>query len=206
MPNKTAVLVLAAGKASRMGKPKQLLPYNDSTILKTVLGNALSAHIGKVYCVLGAHFNQMKESLKDSGNIHILENKNWHQGIGSSISIGVKELLSQEPDLENILIVLADQPLIPSNHYKRLMESIENKMVAATKYQSNHLGVPAVFGKVAFQQLLELKGRVGAKKLIASMPDAVAISIEQNYLKDIDTPEDYKSLNKQLGSHQQEFG
>jgi molybdenum cofactor cytidylyltransferase len=196
MPNKAAVLVLAAGKASRMGKPKQLLPYNDSTILKTVLNNTLSAQIGKVYCVLGAHFNQVKESLKDSGNIHILENKNWQQGIGSSISYGVKEILKHEPDLENILIVLADQPLIPSIHYQRLMESIDNKVVAATKYKPDHLGVPAVFGKDAFQQLLELKGRVGAKKLIASMPDTVAISIEQNSLKDIDTPEDYNGLNQ----------
>jgi molybdenum cofactor cytidylyltransferase len=192
----SAVLVLAAGEASRMGKPKQLLPYNDSTILKTVLDKTNKAKVGNVYCVLGANYNQIQASIKDLSGIQIFNNKCWEQGIGSSISYGLKQILRQEPDLDNILIALADQPLIQVAHYQKLLASIGNSQVVATEYESGQLGVPAIFNKSCFEQLLGLQGNIGAKKLINSIPNTLAIPIKVQLLKDIDTPEDYENLLK----------
>lgn len=195
MKQKTAILVLGAGEAKRMGTPKQLLPFAKTTLLAYCLNTAIEANLGRVYCVLGAHFQQTFQVVSTLKNVSIIKNENWQNGLGSSITSGLKGILTFEEHIDFLLIVLADQPLIPANHFQQLMSLAERnaETTIATKYPKS-LGVPAVFPRSVLPSLLNLKAEGGAKKILENSQNILGLEIDQNLLYDIDTPSDYQII------------
>ena len=82
------VLILAAGDASRMGSVKQLLPFNNTTLIQTVIKNALGTKANKVFCVLGANIEVIKNEVK-TDSVTFISNTNWKEGLSSSIVAGI---------------------------------------------------------------------------------------------------------------------
>ena len=64
MMPKTAILILAAGESKRMGEPKQLLPYNNSTLLLHSIEQANNIKFADVFIVIGAHFADVFKSIR----------------------------------------------------------------------------------------------------------------------------------------------
>ena len=108
-----AVLILAAGSSSRLGKPKQLLKIKDESLIQIAVKKALT-FTDDVKVVLGHKSDEIIEELKDFP-ISILVNLNYEQGMGSSISFGIKDFTHSK----KVLIMLCDQPLIHLSHYKK---------------------------------------------------------------------------------------
>ena len=75
---KAAILILAAGRSRRMGKPKQLLKVGAKTLLQRAIETALGASAGAVYCVIGAQATAIREHIRGYP-IHILEIQNPKQ-------------------------------------------------------------------------------------------------------------------------------
>lgn len=192
-PN-TAILIIAAGASVRLGSPKQLLPWGNTTLLGNIVEQALNSRIENVNLVLGAHFKQVEVSVsKYKLNIH--HHLNWQQGMGSSIAYGVSQILQQEKEVEAILILLADQPLVDSAFINQLLQcyKLNPQHIIATSY-GNRRGVPALFPKVFFSELLQLKGDEGARKLLNNMATPIITIDAGNKHADIDTLEDYLKL------------
>lgn len=186
---KTAILILAAGSSSRMGKPKQLLPFKSTTLLGNVIEQAKNSKADTIFCVLGAKEQIIKASIS-SYEIELISNTNFKDGLSSSIVVGMKHL----KDLfDNILIMLADQPNVNSTYLNKLMKISEENpsKIIASNYQ-NKKGVPAVFPKQYFQQLLNLQGDKGAKEFLNNQTDIIKMAPFN--LTDIDTKEDYQKL------------
>ncbi|MFY0674041.1 MAG: nucleotidyltransferase family protein [Bacteroidia bacterium] len=198
MKSETAILVLAAGSSSRMGKAKQLLPFKNETLLNNVLQTAITANIGKVYCVLGANFKVVNDSIQGQLPVKAIENPKWALGMGSSIKCGLQKIREKEPRLKNLLITLADQPLVSSNHLTNLVQAsnrFPNKIIA-TRYK-NKKGVPALFPFNFFDNISQIHDQFGSKQLINQSDNAIAIDCDLKELFDIDTPTDYKTLTNE---------
>lgn len=192
--NKTAILILAAGASVRMGKIKQLLPYNDTTILGHVINAAVRSGNVDVYCVLGAHREKITEGVNFEG-VQTVYNMNWEQGLGASISFGLKCILEKEPKTWSVMILLGDQPKIDREYLNRILRahSEHQEKIIASNY-GKHYGVPALFPKEYFYMLSDLKHDNGAGKFINDHPELIFPINNWNNLLDVDTPEAYREL------------
>lgn len=182
-----AILILAAGGSSRMGQPKQLLPFGEGTLLTHAIHVATGIPNANVYVVLGSESATIRQKIKQE-KAQIIVNSDWKKGIGTSISEGVNQLASNH---SGVLILLADQPMVDASHLKKLIQAFSEQpdRIIATAYPNNN-GVPALFGKKYFQDLKELKGDQGAQKLLRQY-DPIVIEPDE-YFDDIDTPEAYQ--------------
>ncbi len=187
-----ALLILAAGAASRMGEVKQLLPYKGTTLLEWSIKQAKKSLVKNVFCVLGAHKEIIEKQLV-THTVDIIYNPNYKDGLSTSIVCGIKTI--QEKGFDKALIMLADQPSITPTYLNELILNAKNNptQIIASRYQ-NTIGVPAIFPKKYFCNLLTLKGDKGAKELLQKEhKNIVAVNSFLN-LVDVDTPNDYQHL------------
>ena len=193
--NQIAIVVLAAGSAKRMGQSKQLLPWGDSTLLDSAIKNALSANADNFFVVLGAYKNEIEEKIDLSKTI-VLINKNWQQGLGCSIALATLEIDHKYPDINAVLFVLADQPFISSFHLNAMIElhNKDKEAIIITK-KDDYRGVPVLFPKKFFSELMLLFNDEGAKQIIIKNKTQVKeVSTEDN-IADIDTFKSYITLH-----------
>jgi len=187
MKNDLAILILAAGTSSRLGEPKQLVKYKEETLLYNSCKKTLSLK-AEVFVVLGSHFTRCKKEIEDL-DINIIENKDYKNGLSSSLIKGI----SKVQNYEKVLVLLCDQPFIPKTHLDKLIEESKKTDKIICSFYENSLGVPALFPKKVFSSFLELKGDKGAKAIISKF-DNLAITLEDNLSLDIDIQEDKKYL------------
>ena len=193
-----AVVILAAGVSSRMRQAKQLLPWGTSTLLGKAIKEALQSNSEKVYVVLGAKAETIHMQFNATDVTWIL-NKNWKNGMGSSISCAINYLVHLKTDYDGILIMLCDQPLIDADYINIMISTFKksNKGIVATAYKHSN-GVPVLFDKKYLEDLSDLGGNMGAKQIIAAnSKDIIAINPDGKE-KDLDSMEEYQQALKNI--------
>ncbi len=162
---KTAILLLAAGSSSRLGQPKQLLIFEGKTLLRRLAENALLVS-ENVLVVLGANEKLISPTLENLP-IEILKNEKWQAGMGGSVQVGLAAALRKTVDLEAVILSVCDQPMLSADVFFQIIseKNASKKGIVASQYAET-LGVPVLFSKKYFPQLLKLEGERGAKKLI----------------------------------------
>ena len=190
------ILILAAGSSSRMGKPKQLLAFEGSTLLAHISKIACESKLHPIVLVLGANEELIKKSL-DLSQLDIVSNENWQEGMASSIVKGVNSIKEKYPEVDGVIIVVGDQPYLNAVQLYQLIAA-QNKTglpIAACSYKGI-IGTPALFHQSIFPELVALKGDIGAKKLIEKkIQEVVTINFDKGII-DIDTEKDYEDLLK----------
>ncbi|WP_067037025.1 NTP transferase domain-containing protein [Allomuricauda sp. CP2A] len=184
------VLILAAGASTRMeGGPKQLLPWKDTTLLGHAIRQARQI-TESVFVVLGAHADEIKKIIPN--NVKIIDNPNWEKGMGSSISVGVEDILGTNSNPSGLLIMLADQPLLDASYLDEVKTEFQNNecKIVATAY-GDKLGVPAIFHPSLFLELSKLDKDFGAKHIIEKYKADTIIVFPEGKEIDIDTKNDY---------------
>jgi molybdenum cofactor cytidylyltransferase len=191
---KIGAVILAAGGSSRFGHPKQLLPFRGKTLVRTIIDAACEAGCSPVVVVIGSEAEKIHPELAHANVIEI-RNSNWQRGIGSSIRSGVQTLIDHPPDVEAILLLVCDQPAVNTRFIKRLIATREatKKDIVSSSY-ANTVGVPALFDRSLFEELLSLSDEAGAKSIILQNPERVAQLPFPEGAIDIDTPEDWEKL------------
>ncbi len=195
MSKKIAFLVLAAGASNRMGVAiKQLLPWGKSTLLGHTL-NEVSAVSELRYVILGAHVKTIREIIPK--DVHVVLNPDWQRGMGSSIAVGVSTILDDTPDVDGILVLLADQPLLDSRFYLELVKQYSggDYKIVATSY-GEKLGVPAIFDSLLFARLKGLHEDFGARNIIQEYFSEASAVDPKGMETDIDTVETYNQLTE----------
>lgn len=189
-----AILLLAAGSSSRLGHPKQLVQINGQPLLQKMVETSLATGCSPVVIVLGAYFEKIKPVIENLP-IHILENKNWESGMGSTISCGMDFLINNSPELKAVILLVCDQYYLAEKNIEELITVFNNsnKKIIASKYGET-IGVPALFSKELFSDLLKLNGQSGAKKIIQKYMEGSAIVEFSEGVFDLDTEEDLKKL------------
>ncbi len=195
---KTGVVILAAGSSSRLGRPKQLIEIQGKTLLQRAVDEAQKSRADGLVVVLGWNPELIKTDF-DAEAIPFVVNENWEQGMASSMQKGLRFLLeNDQPD--QVILMLCDQPFVDSAYLDQLFEesAMAEKGIVASFY-SNTLGVPALFSKKYFPELLALKGQEGAKKVLLEHREDVLKIDFPNGAIDLDTEADLRGLMDQLG-------
>lgn len=192
--NNTAIIIVAAGSASRFGGIKQLLHFNNKSLLQHAIDEALASGAAQVIVVTGANTNAIEKEIT-LHEARLIVNNNWTEGMAAGIVAGVRAAIDFDYNVQNIIISVCDQPFISASLFRDLFEALEQnaKHIVAAAY-SDTVGTPALFTQKYFDALLALQGDEGAKKILRANPnDLITIAFPQGNI-DIDTKEDYQRL------------
>lgn len=187
------IILLAAGASARFGEAKQLLQFQGETLLRRSVKSALTVS-NKVVVTLGARIEIVRKEIEDLP-VEIVENVNWETGMSGSIRVALENFLDDE--LKAVVVMVCDQPFVD----EKLLEKIITKFqetdapIVACAYQST-LGVPALFQRKLFPELLALDAQAGAKQLIKKYESQTATVAFPEGAFDIDTRADYENILK----------
>ncbi len=193
-PQKPSVglIILAAGASVRLGQAKQLLKFDDQTLIFKMTRAGLRSVCFPVQVVLGANYFQVLREIENLP-VYIDINTDWSKGMSSSISFGLKKIIQAYPHLDAVIIMVCDQPYVTAQTINDLVFKYvqSDSRIVASSY-NGLLGVPALFDKSLFSDLLQLSGDAGARKLIKQFDPRFVqnVPFEQGKI-DIDTYEDY---------------
>jgi molybdenum cofactor cytidylyltransferase len=202
--NHCEILIIAAGQSKRLGEPKQILQYKGQSLINRLIDTVNDAVHFPITLVLGAYAEIIEKQLENT-TLDIVINKDWEEGMASSIRIGLAHLIqkheqsnSGETKLDGVMILVCDQPFINTEHISSLLKLQQStQLPIAACYYAQILGTPALFHKSIFKDLLALKGDIGAKKIINANEKEVAKLHFENGVIDIDTLEDYEQFIQQ---------
>jgi molybdenum cofactor cytidylyltransferase len=144
--------------------------------------------------VLGANREQIEPELSGLEVTKVF-NPDWATGMGSSIATGLAFLLQQEPSIQQVLILVGDQPLLQVDTLTALVE-LQGQTLAplvVSRYTGT-LGVPALFAQSLFVELAALHGAQGAKALIQKYQEQAAVFDFPEGALDLDTPEEWAAF------------
>jgi molybdenum cofactor cytidylyltransferase len=185
------VIVLAAGASTRFGSPKQLIRLNGRPLLHLAVSRAVEVAGQAVTVVLGANAAELAPLLRHTPAAVVI-NRDWAEGMGSSVRIGVARVPATA---DAALLMLADQPMVTAEDLKRLIAAWRRQpqSIVAAHYAGTS-GVPAIFPREDFSALSALRGDAGARALLKRGGDRVTRVPLQSAAIDIDTPEDLLKL------------
>jgi molybdenum cofactor cytidylyltransferase len=192
--NEIPLLLLAAGGSSRMGQPKQLIPWAGAPLIEHQIRTLMKTG-QQVNVVLGFNSDLIIPIIKNYP-VNIFVNTAWESGMGSSVSFGILRIMQEYPKAEGVLITLLDQPLITSSYFRRMIDNWQpgSRKIAASQSPSGWTGAPVVFDKCYFSELTELRNDEGAKNMIRKYEKHVIIVQGGEFIEDMDTPESYQQL------------
>lgn len=190
----TGLVILAAGASSRFGESKQKIIFKGKSLLQRAVETALNSACRPVIVILGAYENEIKPDIENE-DVIVYHNPQWEEGMASSIRLGIEVLEKTESKVSGVLLMVCDQPYVDTTLLNDMLnkKAITGKGIIACSY-NNTLGVPALFDKKFFPELLSLAGQEGAKKLIMNHKEFVAEIPFPSGGFDIDTIDDYEAL------------
>ena len=177
-----------------MGRSKQLLVIDGEQLLVKTIQTILKADIRAVTVVLGAQEPEHRNAIRHLP-VDIVVNKHWERGMGSSLKSGLLHLLSKNPTLDAVILLVCDQPLLKHENISALLNKHQEtgKPLIASRY-SQTPGVPAVFASSYFEKLAKLPDDEGAKKILLQNSDDVIHVDFPGGAVDLDTTEDYEAF------------
>jgi len=195
-----AAVVLAAGGSTRFGKPKQFAFFQGEAFINRIVAAAMEAGCTPVVVVTGEDSAQITSELTQF-TVTIAMNPDWQRGLGSSIVVGIRHAMNLAPELDAVILLTCDQPFVTAAVLAQLIQLrlTSGKPIIASAYAET-LGIPALFDRSCFPDLLRLKGDSGAKGIILTRPqDVVSFDFPAGEI-DIDTAADYEKLYRPLAA------
>jgi molybdenum cofactor cytidylyltransferase len=185
-----AGLVLAAGGSRRLGRPKQLLPYRDGTLLGHVVDVARTCRFDQLVVAVGGDAAAVRVHVDLSG-ADVVVNPDYGEGCSSSIASALGAL---DPRCDALVLLLGDQPGVPPSTVAALLDALGAAPLAACRYDDGR-GHPLAFGREVLPDLAALHGDKGVWKLLhRRAADVVEARIAGPVPRDVDTAADYRAV------------
>lgn len=190
---RVAGVILAAGKSTRMGRIKALLPFRGKPILGCVVDHARRSFLNQIIVVLGSASDQIQQGV-DLKQVRLLINKHYDEGQSTSLKTGLSGI-SEETDA--VVFILGDQPLIGPEVINALIEGFRRTSApfVIPTFEGKR-GNPVLIDRTVFHRISQLKGDVGARALFNEYEDEIEEIEVKNHgiLFDLDTWDDYEKL------------
>jgi molybdenum cofactor cytidylyltransferase len=190
-----AGLVLGAGGSRRLGRPKQLLPYGERTLLQHTLDTARRCGFDQLVVPIGGAADEVRERVDLSG-ADVVVNYDYGAGCSSSIAAAL-ETVDRRCDV--LVLMLGDQPGVTPAIVRALVQGRGDAPLAVCRYDDGR-GHPLAFDRRIFPHLADLHGDKGVWRLLDQRADEVVeVRIAGNVPLDVDTPEDYQAVLAEAG-------
>ena len=197
----TAGIILAAGMSKRLGIPKQLLKVKGRCLIELVVDASLNSRLDRIELVLGYHSEDILHALGERVNtprLKVVINQRYGEGQGRSLCLGLAQVKEAYP---SVMFLLGDQPLVNSATVDYLLESFwKSEKDICVPICEGKRGNPTIFSRDFYDTIMNIKGDVGARKIIETNSNRVLyVPIDnRNLFLDIDTEADlqtWKSLS-----------
>jgi molybdenum cofactor cytidylyltransferase len=193
-------IVLAAGSSQRLGTPKQVLPYRDTTVLGATLDVARAAGFDQLIVTLGGAAHAVRDAVRlDGADVVVVSDESGAFGTGCSATLRVA-LQRVDPQAAGIVLMLGDQPRMDPGTVRRMVTKGPGGAVMVCRY-ADGIGHPFWFSREVFDDLSRLHGDKGVWKLIQSGRHPVReLEVDGPVPQDVDTWEDYERLLESVRS------
>ncbi len=190
-----AGIILAAGRSSRIGTPKQLLNWQGRTFIEQAILNAQESRLSPVVVVIGA-FSEKIEKVIINQAVNIVINEEWSLGQSTSIRAGLNEL---PQGVGAVVFLLVDQPHISPLLINKLIDTHANSLSSiVVPIIDGKRGNPVLFDQRTFSSLRMLKGDIGGRKLFSQYHPEWVEWFDTSVLTDVDTTDDYDQLIERM--------
>jgi molybdenum cofactor cytidylyltransferase len=183
-------LVLGAGGSTRLGRPKQLLPYRQSTLLAHVVGVARSCPFDQLVVAIGGAAGEVRSAV-DLAGADVVQNDAYGAGCSSSIAAALGAL---DPRCDVMVLMLGDQPGVTAATVIALLAGRGDAALAVCRYDDGR-GHPLAFHRSTFADLADLHGDKGVWRLLdRRSEDVIEVPVAGQIPLDVDTDEDYRAV------------
>lgn len=186
-------IVLAAGKSTRMGRPKQLLTWGGKPLLQHVVDTAARSPVDELVVVLGAAADEVMASLDLPPRVRIEINPDYELGQATSLRVG----LGAAKDAHAALILLGDEPDMRLDAINLVLKRWQDcgRAIIRPTY-SGRPGHPVLLARETWEEIL-VSGDEGARSLMQRRPELVDdMPVPFERPSDVDTPDDFVELSR----------
>jgi molybdenum cofactor cytidylyltransferase len=193
-------IVLAAGRSSRLGRPKQLLPVLGEPLLRHTVHRVLASSLDNVVLVVGHDADAIRDTVADLP-VEVVINPDAARGQSTSVQAGLAVL---SPEVDAAVFVLGDQPGIDPNVIDALIAawSESRSLIVAPLYEDG-MGNPVLFDRRVFPDLTALQGDTGARPVVQAYHasgELLLVPVAGTSPPDVDTEADYVALIRTMAS------
>lgn len=195
------VLVLAAGRSSRMGGVNKLLAHVDGIPMVARAANAALASRAAHVCVITGHEAPRVQAALAGCAARFVHNPDYAAGMSTSLRAGLRAL----PDgLDAVIVMLADMPWISARHLDALIDAFDP---AAPRIVAPHhrgrRGNPVLWPKAHFEEMAAVGGDQGARELLTRHASGIVqIEADEAIFADLDTPEALEQASRGAAARQ----
>ncbi|MBF0550348.1 MAG: nucleotidyltransferase family protein [Deltaproteobacteria bacterium] len=194
-------LVLAAGRSTRLGRPKQLVRIGGQSILYRIVSTALASALDQVLVVLGYRAGEVATDLSPlagSTRLKLVLNPEFDRGMSSSLQAGLRHMPEAA---DGVMVLLGDQPVIYPEAINRLIYAfLGSDAPLCVPLVAGARVTPVIFGRRLFPYLEVLKGDVGGRNVVNQFfHQGITVNVT-GWLDqaDLDTEDDYNRLTELL--------
>ena len=187
-------ILLAAGQSKRLKNENKLIKiFKNKPLINHALNSVKNSKIKKIIIVLGYQFKEVKKKIKKNKKIIFVHNKNYKNGMSSSIKSGLKKISKKD---KGFIILQSDMPFVKTSDINKIYNSIIRKkyLVHALKYK-NRIGNPIGFDISILNKFKKIKGNVGAKYMVKRLQKStnfIKVSSDKVF-KDFDKASDFRA-------------
>ena len=187
-------ILLAAGQSKRLKNENKLIKiFKSKPLINHALNSVKNSKIKKIIIILGYQFKEVKKKIKKNKKIIFVHNKNYKNGMSSSIKSGLKKINKND---KGFIILQSDMPFVKTSDINKIYNSIIRKkyLVHALKYK-NRIGNPIGFDISILSKIKKIKGNIGAKYMVKRLKNStnyIKVSSEKVF-KDFDKASDFRA-------------
>jgi molybdenum cofactor cytidylyltransferase len=194
--SEVAAILLAAGRSQRMGAFKPLLPFGETTVIRSCIQNLRQAGVDDIVVVLGHRAEAVQKTLVDLSVAFAL-NPYPTSEMGVSIACGLSEL---PVETKAALIALTDQPAVPPDVIKAIVsEWTSGERLVIPEFQGRG-GHPVLVDLHFREELLNLDSSGGLRSFLKGHQKQVRrLQVNSPFIaRDMDTWDDYRALHEEV--------
>ena len=187
-------ILLAAGQSKRLKNENKLIKiFKNKPLINHALNSVKNSKIKKIIIILGYQFKDVKTKIKKNKKIIFVHNKNYKNGMSSSIKSGLKKISKKD---KGFIILQSDMPFVKTSDINKIYNSLIRKkyLVHALKYK-NRIGNPIGFDISILNKFKKIKGNIGAKYMVKRLKNStnfIKVSSEKVF-KDFDRASDFRA-------------
>jgi len=189
-----AAIILAAGRSSRMGAFKPLLPFGNGTVIDACIDSLRTAGVEEIVIVIGNHAEDLRDHLKTK-QVTVASNPDPDSAMSVSIALGVPALSASA---RAVLITPADHPAVPPKTIRTLIETWRNGAKLIQPEFEGKGGHPVLIDLEFRAELLKLDTSTGLRGLFTQQRQQVLrLPVQSPFVaRDMDTWDDYTRLHE----------